>query len=459
MEYSNIQSKNSRVSKNRNNNNNITNTRIFDREMGDININNKRLNPLNRLDIEREEFLKNSLGDDEEDNFDRFKQSNFDKRMPMRSEYNINKPIYELERRSTYQKSSYNSNISSFNQNHNLADIDADTKLSDAIQNNNICINGINNYGLFLFENLLNIMNNAFVFSPYLIYTIFGSLYLGSDGNTEVELKNYFNFSRPDIIGEGLKQVQLNINQGNCIIFSDEIDYNPQFCSNINIFTKIRKINKQNCEQEAISINSIIEKISGISKKSITTDNIINSKIILLNFANIKPTWTSHFSKVIKDNNIEFMSCYNGTFGYFEQLNLQVIEINSTENLCLGIIYGDIELDEKNFKLITSSLKPTILEEVRIPKFKLQTKLRYTNILKETDLKTVFLDLNTPQLFTSACEISDCLQNIEFTVCENSIKTKKETNFKTTKKFIVNKSFRFYLRSTENNCILLMGTF
>ena len=74
----------------------------------------------------------------------------------------------------------------------------------------------------------------------------------------------------------------------------------------------------------------------------ITYCNIVNSKIILLNYANIKPTWTSYFSKVIKDNMIEFMSCYNGTFGYFDQPNLQVLEINSTENLCFGIIYGDI---------------------------------------------------------------------------------------------------------------------
>ena len=102
-----------------------------------------------------------------------------------------------------------------------------------------------------------------------------------------------------------------------------------------------------------------------------------------------------------------------------------------------------------------------MLQEVKIPKFRLQTKLRYTNILKETDLKTVFMDLKAPYLFNSECEITDCVSNIEFNLNENSIKSdnKNNTNFVTSKKFIIEKSFRFYLRSKINNCILFLGTF
>jgi len=471
MEYSNIQSHNTRTSQNKINSQKHTNTRLFDREMSDINISNRRLNPLNRLEIERDEFLKNSLNDDEEEtDFNEFRNPNYNQknreskinnndnaRIPMRPTYNISQPIYEFERTGINSRSSFK-DISSYD-NNNFADINTDTKLSDNLQNNTVCINGINNYGLFLFDNMLQIMNNAFVYSPFLIYTIFASLYISSDKNTEIELKNYFNFPRNDIISEGLKDLIIpNLTIGNCIIFSDQIDYDQKFCQNINMFTKIRKVNKNNAQREASEINMIIEKMSGINKKSISTENIKNSNIILLNYGNINPTWTSHFSKTLKEGNFDFMCAYNQTFGYFEQPNLQVLEMTSTDNLCFGIIYGDIELNEKTFKLITSSLKPTILEEVRLPKFKLQTKLRYTNILKETDLKTVFMDLNVPYLFSSECEISDCLQNIEFTLSEKSVQTQKIQGFKTTKKFIVTQSFRFYLRS-QNNCIILLGTY
>ena len=78
MEYSNIQSHNTRTSQNKLNSQKSANTRIFDREMSDINISNRRLNPLNRLEIERDEFLKNSLKDDEDEtDFNEFRNPNY----------------------------------------------------------------------------------------------------------------------------------------------------------------------------------------------------------------------------------------------------------------------------------------------------------------------------------------------------------------------------------------------
>lgn len=429
MEYS-------RNSNNKKDFHKTTNNLLFDREMGNINVHYKNLSPINRLEIEREEFLKNSLNDEDR---------------PMLI-HNTNPTKINFK------------NVSSFETNNDFADVNADTRLSDNLQNNITCINGINNFSLFLFDNMLKIMNGAFVYCPFLIYTIFASLYISSNGNTEIELKNYFNYPRNDIITKGLKEIidsnQKNNNLlGNCIIFSDELDYNPNFFNNINYLSKMRKVNKQNYQKEAFDINNIIEKISRIEKKSISPENIKNSNIILLNYANINPTWTSYFSKTTKENNIEFMHAFNQTFGFYEQQNLQVLEISSIEDYCFGIIYGDIELNDKNFKFITNSLKPTLLEEVKIPKFKLQTKLRYTNLLKETDLKTVFLDLNCPNLFKNQCEINDCLQNIQFNLSEKSINNKKNIGFKTSKKFIVQQSFRFYLRTQHNNCIILLGTY
>ncbi len=448
-----------------------SNNKLYERDMGDINIVNRKINPVKRIDIERDEFMRSSLNDDNNDdnqfiskannftNFDSDYESKnntgFDKRMPMRPSYNINTPIYEFERRTQ----SSNRNISSYDRSNNFADIDADTKLSHNLQSNTTCANGINNYGLFFFDNMIQVMNGAFVFSPYLIYSTFAALYLSSDGNTEIELKNYFSFPRNDILLEGLKQLQFKLNMGNCIIFNDEISYNQQYCNTINQFTKIRKVNRINAEKEAFEINAIITKMTGNTKKSISADNIRQSNVILLNYACIKPVWYANFSKVTRENNIEFMYAYNQPFGYYDQPNLQVLEIASVDNLCFGIVYGDIDLNDKTLKMITSSLKPVILQEVKIPKMKIQTKLRYINILKETELKTVFNDLNAPQLFNDQCEVSDCLQNIEFEVSNNNVPAKIQGAMKTTKKFIINQSFRFYLRSVVNDCIILLGSY
>jgi len=430
-----------------------TNARIHNREMGELDHQYKFINPINRIQIEREEFMKNSHDDPDESPSER--NVDFDRRMPMRPEVSINKPHdYQPSRRQAPK------DIASFNPYSEFADINADTKLSDGLQNSKSCINGINNYGFFLFDNMLNVMNSAFVFSPYLIYSIFAPLFVASSGNTEIELKNYFNYPRADILTAGIKDISSDNlkNFGNCIIFSDEIDYNPEFCKNINMMSKIRKINKSRYIKEVDEINNIIRNMSNLSKKSVGYETIKTSSVTLVNYGYVQPTWTSYFSKSVKQHDLDFIMAFGQTFGYFEQPELQVLEINSVEGLCFGIILGDIELNDKTFKLITQNLKPTILDEVKIPKFSLTTKLRYTNLLKETDLKTVFMDLNCPYLFKSECEITDCLQNIEFHVTEKSIKTEKTTGFKTTRKFIVDRSFRFYLR-TSQNVIILMGSY
>ena len=474
----------SRISRTKDKVHNDMNERLFNRDMIDINIvnnNRKNIKFMNRIDMERDEFLKNSnhnKNEDDDINFSRTQgNNNFfdDRRMPMRPEFDVSRDIsrdmynnsnnFPQSLDDIKKKPVNKSSLLYFEKDNNFADINQDTKLSDNLQDNKICITGITNYGIFLFDNLLETMKCPFIFSPTLIYNIFGSLFIGSDGNTEVELKNYFNFPRSDVLLNGLTDISnitnnhTSIRQGNCIIFSDNIDFKPQFCKTINAFTKIRRINTNNAEKEVENINKIIKHSTGITKKSISANLLINSSIILLNYASINPTWTSYFSKTSSKDGIDFMHAFNQTFGYFEQSNLQVLEIMSTDKLCMGVIYGDIELSDKNLIFIISNLKPHLLEEVKIPKFKLQTKLKYTNILKETDLKTIFVDLKVPELFNDNCEITDCIQNIEFIFNENSVQTKKNTGYNTTRKFIVEKSFRFYLRSTINNCILFLGTF
>jgi len=456
----NINQNNQRLNRNRNNNHNDMNSRLQNRDMIDINIVNSTKNKYkntNRFEIERDEFMKNSnKNDEDEDNFNNNLQNN---RVP-----NMN----DLKNKNVKNKK----NISSFEPNNNFADINTDTKLSDNLSEITVCMNSINDYGIFLFNNLLNIMQTNFIFSPFLIYSIFGSLFIASDGNTEVELKNYFNFPRVDVLSSGLTELyqkylnpqilKSEIIMGNCIIFSDEINYNPQFCNNINAFTKIRKINKNNAKRESNDINKIIMTLMNSNKTSINAQSIENNSITLLNYAYINPKWTSYFSKTSMINNIEYMHAYNQSFGYFEQPRLQVLELESTGNICFGIIYGDIDLNDKTYKLITSNLKRTYFKEVSIPKIKIQTKLRYTNILKETDLNTVFLDLNTPNLFTTECEISDCIQNIQFNLTENSENILQKSSIGGTissKTFIVSQAFRFYIRLKSNNCILFLGSY
>jgi serine protease inhibitor len=471
------------------------NDRINNRGMMDIQIiNRKKRDEINRLDIERDEFLRQSNNSRNEDineapsrDFGEFRNPgiSYDRGMPMRSNVefkgnsNFNQPNdFDVFMNSGGLNNSRNlgKSVSSFERStNNYADIDVDTKLTEQVQDKSICVSGINNYGLFLLQNLLRIMKQPFVSSPILIYSIFSAIYLGSEGNTNVELKNYFNFPRNDVLHSGINYLldlftSTQISFGNCIIFADNIEHNQEFCKYINNLTKIRKVNSTNAEREAENINNIIiHSTSPHMKKSIIKDNIYNCDVLCLSYASIEPIWYSEFYKVVPDIfnseylgrlETKFMIASNQTFGYYDTPYYQVLEIAAQNNIAFGIILGNIDLNQKIYDRIILNLKPTILDEVKIPMFKIQTKVRYTNILKETDLKTIFLDLNVPELFTSTCKLDDVIQNIEIKITNKFISKKiNNKNIKTVKKFQAISTFIYYLRQTDTNTLLFIGSY
>lgn len=481
---------------NRNDQTRQTNDRINTRNMGEIsmmnNINRKKRDEINRLDIERDEFMRQSSNSKNDDiseapsrDFGEFKNPGitYDRGMPHRPDVefkgnNFAQNYLQTNDFNLLVNKSIGKKLNSYDRPNNYADIDSDTKLTEHVQDKSICVNGINNYGIFLFNNLNQIMRQPFIFSPLMIYSIFGSIYLGSDGNTQVELKNYFNFPRNDTLTSGLNYIMdlfsnTKIPNGNCIIFADNIDHNQEFCKYINNFTKIRKVNTNNAEKEAENINEIISQLikTGI-KKSIVKDNLINCDVLFLNYASINPIWINVFNpNYIKDifnskyqGKIQhnFMIARNETFGYYDTPYYQVLEMKSINNVSFGIILGDIEFTQKLFDSLILNLKATTLAQVKIPVLKIQTKLRYTNIMKQTDLKTVFLDLNVPELFTSTCKLDDVIQNIEIIIDRNIGASKTNginARIKTVKEFNADITFTYYLRQTDTNCILFVGSY
>ena len=480
---------------NRNDQTNQNNDRISNRNMVNINLQNnmnrKKREEINRLDIERDEFLKQSnysrngdISEAPSRDFGEIRNPGitYDRGMPTRPdvEFKGNNNFSNFAQTNDFNllvNKSIGKKLNSFDKPNNYADIDVDTKLTEHVQDKSICVNGINNYGLFLYNNLEQIMKQPFIYSPILLYTIFGGLYMGSDGNTQVELKNYFNFPRNDILNSGINYLMdlfnsTSISNGNCIIFADNINHNQEFCKYINNFTKIRKVNPNNAEKEADNINNIITQLTNTKmKKSIVKDNLINCDVLCLNYASINPLWIHLFKAGIEDVfyskyqgkiRQNYMIAHNEAFGYYDTPYYQVLEMKTKNNLSMGIILCDIEFTQKLFDSIVLNLQGTILAQVKIPIFKIQTKLRYTNILKQTDLKTVFLDLNVPELFTSSCKLDDVIQNIEINIDKNCGRSKSDTinaRIKTVKEFNATSTFTYYLRQTDTNCILFVGSY
>jgi hypothetical protein len=314
--------------------------------------------------------------------------------------------------------------------------------MSSQIDSKSVCSKGIESLGFFLLNNMIPIIDRSFVINSLGLYNIFGALYMASKGNTEVELKNYFSYPKRDAlyrglteITDGLESISKHIKFGSYVLFSNRFAYNM--------------------------------------KNMVTPDNLDKMDVILLNSSVITPIWKQKFDyideRVFKsshgDMRCEYMTSVGKTHGYYEDSKIQIVELCCAgDKLTMGIIIAkELEipkLNEERIHFYIQHLKPTILDEVSIPMFKTQTKLRYTNILKKTELKTVFMDLIIPEFISDDCKLDDVIQNIEIIISNRSINNNEvNRGYRTIRKFVASTSFIYYFRYAPTNTIITLGIY
>jgi hypothetical protein len=492
-----------------------SNTRYNDRNLLDIELKKGMNNQnVNRFDIERDEFMKSSYEDNNNDNnqntndnesndenanigritrnnFDRGFDRKLDRGMPFRSEVNIRKnlhnqnihPDYILRNntptRSTKAFDPFDSQVN--NTTGGFADVMADTKISSGTKVESLCTDNINNLSVFFVKNLVKIVGTPFVISTVDIYNIFAALYISSKGNTEIELKNYFEFPRRDLFVEGyaniLADLQNNseqIKNGSCILFNSDLSINPEMCSHFSKLSKVRKINKSNISEEVSNINQIISKlvVNPDMKKSVSSSCIADLNVLLLTYAYLNPTLLlnniqmqiGRFESVFVGNvNVKYLIASEQIFGYTESDSMKILEICCDNSLVMfGIILlkGEgVNFDRNELNNAIKKIKPVLFNQIRFPLFNIKTKLKLRNVFKKTDLQTIFLDLNCPELFQDNTKIDDVLHNCEIKIDGKTKKVKSSTQYKSDKSFIVDRSFIFYTRLRKSSTLFSIGYF
>jgi serine protease inhibitor len=491
-----------------------SNTRYNDRNMLDIELKKGLVaSNLDRMDIERDSFMKSSYYDDTQsndsqdnfgnnirdlnvgeisnDSFDRF-DVNLERGMPYRSQVNIRKNLHEQNMHPEYllrKKNDPVKEMKPFNSftsqttNNLFSDIGESTKISESSKIDTMCTDNINTLSIFFVKNLLKILSTPFVISSVDIYSVFSSLYVASKGNTEIELKNYFEFPRKDLLVNGymsiledLEHNRTHVKNGSCILFDNNNPVNPSFCKYIENISKVRKVNKNSIHDECLMINNIISQITQNEdmKKSITKSSLENINTLLLTYSYINPTLlinnfqqiqTGFLSKFAGHVNVNYLVATDQIFGYSEHNNLRILELCcENSEVMYGIVNlqgrnGEVDFNKQDMLTSIKKLKPVLFNKIQFPLFNIKTKLKLKNVLKKTDLVTVFLDLNCPELFSEKTKLDDLLQNCEIKLEAKTKRVKMNVDYKSDKNFIVDKSFVYYLRLRKSNTIFSIGYF
>jgi serine protease inhibitor len=425
---------------------------------------------------------------------DKFEMSDIDKGMPFRAQYHKSKVIDSDDERE-YNKyldfGIYDSeklvetDIKYHDPNDNLHNND----FSELYDNNKllqtepdkIYSNTVNNYSIGIFNLMRNYMNEGFFISGMELLNSFVPLYVVSSNRTTDIIKKYFNLTDKDTIALGNSELNTHMSKipksilkyENIMLISNQKRINRECYDFIKDIIRIIPVDSENYTEESNKINKyIMTQFSDVLPVSDKLFKNLHNGLIVLNVATIKTVWMDQFQKVVeaKVNGRVHKMLYSEskTCMYVEDNINQVIEIPFYDNmLSYGIIMPKNKshpmINQKQFEMYISNLKSYTLDEVMIPIFKQQMKLKLTNILKSTGFQECFEDFMVPELVKSV-NLQDVVQNITLDVNNYVIKSDNKKNglakgTRSNSKFIVNSSFIYYVRVTGINTILLVGIY
>lgn len=451
----------------------------------------KRLD-VDRIMLERQLTRHNYENDDDmfvgEVTGEEFDSSNiFDKGMPVRSSYTVKKSrfdnnthldfdLYEkFDKRSTNKVEYADTSAGDY------ADlVEAMKSITDGADPYESCITDVNTTTCWMHSNMYRLSKDDYIVNGFGLFSGFGSLYMISRGNTNIEMKNYFGFQDKKHLNAGLLTIKDDIKDyrdqiviHNYIINDKDVTTDTDTGKRLQSLLFNVVINRDYPREESERINKIIKKLSGMSD-AVSYSTVGKMYISLLSVGKLSPIWAykvdgvinSRFRNTLSGNSYQsdYIRFIGKTYDYFEDAEIQLAEIPMYgDKFTLGVILPknqqkNTPTELKDIGMAINYLKPTVLDEVIIPVIKKRYKTRLNKTLQKTGLEGVFTNDEIVGLFPEGGSIGDCVQYIDLsfsTKCAN--KRCDNKGYRTTRKMLADRTFEFYLRNRDSNCILMMG--
>ncbi len=370
-------------------------------------------------------------------------------------------------------------NINYFdNTNNNYSNI---SDIADPVMNKGI-MNGItnifNDFAWYIFSGFQKYNSeNNYIIAPYYIINLFGFLYIASKNNTEIEIRNYFNF--PDrnnlfnTLNSNMKYLEkTSLSQHNILLANDKIRINDLFVNYCNKFINIINYNSRNIENEVNKINEFL------GANIIKSHYLTNKNLVYFMYNQITTNFNIKFNNLLvttfyglenKERYQEYIVCnernssMNQSVIYYTDNIIEIIELKMKDNvLSMGIIIGKgnefPEFNNNTMNKFIEKLKPKVFDNIIIPKFTQNHKFIYDNILKKSGLETVFNSLDVPELLMNKIPINNIYQFININITSQNIE-KKISKITNENMFIANCPFIYYFRMVPTNTIIFIGQY
>lgn len=412
-------------------------------------------------------------------NHDIFEKNNSLRNMPSRTEIGTRKGGF-----TEYYMRDDMKNVGAYD-NGEFTDIGSSMdKLSDGINTAIIYSNEI----CKLNEKIINyiydyVKGSEFLVNGYGLYKLFMSIYLSSTKITEIELQKFFNFVDKQQVIQGINDIDKQLHNisnmfitKNFMLIGNDVPYDNNFYKKIENTIMLIISDPMMASMESKKINIIINKIMNTgSKHYVTSENLNKLQLMLLTTVNIHPIWNTRFDDYIedifrsvgKDKNITYLHSMNKKYGYYENQTHKLLEINCNNNdLTMGFLLNkhDINpnINHQTLKSYINNLKNCVIDEVKIPAFTADIKIRFNSCLKELGLNTLFINAYLNSLFPEGIVLQDIVQNVRIVLDNSSSDNSYNINddmYKSNRTFIANRPFMYYFRLPKLNTLLFFGLY
>ena len=363
-------------------------------------------------------------------------------------------------------------------------------------------VESLNEFSFNFYDEIQASETGNIFFSPYSIFVAYSMTYEGSDGNTEIEMRNVLNILQNDsatLSSFGKIYNLLNQNQKGYTISTANAFWAHKDYKFLDSYIKLLKnyylaeaneLDFSKNVEAAEIINSWIEKITHDKIKDMIEPDMLSdmTKLVLTNAIYFKGLWANPFDpentydgefnlKSGQKIDIDMMrsSHDSSDFNYTENDDLQVLKLYySGNNLSMIIVIpkeNDISIAEsaltyENLTKWNSEFNETEVS-VEIPKFKFEKKYNLNDIMMNLGIIDAFIPAGadfskmdgTNWLFISKSLHQSFIEvNEEGTEAAAATANMMELTAMPDKKyFIADHPFVFLIQHEETGAILFMG--
>ena len=409
-------------------------------------------------------------------------RDDYDQGMPMRPQCTFSKPVYDQNTHmdfDLFDKKFDDSHEIEYNDpdNNDLCSISRSIHtLSDRADPLRVCIDTVSSLALSLHNTISLSSKMMFNVNSLGLYIGFLTLYYGSTGNTEVELKSYFDFvgkqktydCMENYIDKNAKFLYPQVTFRTYILYDKEMFALRNF-KKYSSMVPIIPINMDNIHNETKKLNKIIRKETG-SAQLVSVKTMNKVELDIISVIRINPIWGIKVDslspgKFMGDKTV-FINFKNCNVGLYNEPDIEILEIPMEgKEIVLGIVRKsnpNIPLDLVDLDSMISRIKLTNVGKLSIPKIVKRTKLRLNRTLQATGIQACFFQTELPDIFPDDDNrISDVVQYCDLVIDEKCRPEKRnnrrDNRLKKTKSITINNEFTYYIRHLPTDMIMSSG--